>query len=364
MEDLSAVAFDKDFRLIVKPYEQGVNHKGPRQRAGAEAEKQMAFYLHRDFRDDEEVFVLHDLRIEDQEQPEQDGSPGVCQIDHLVVHRWGLFIIESKSVTEEVRVRSDGSGGDEWTRVRLQKEAGMPSPIRQAQRQANFLRAFLQRHREELLGRAPFGSRAIVKIVTGTDQHGFKNAPIQLMVAVSDTGRIKRIGGWKEPRKPFRVFVTKADLVPDKILQELKAHRKNAGRDYGVWRMRAGEPRNVAEFLAARHVGRPGTKPSRPNRTAPKQDRKRHPKRLDGAEHAQDAACRHCGSRDLTALSGQYGYYWKCGACQKNTTMPAVCSACGAKKGRDSEVRVRKDKTTYFRDCQVCGTSEIIWTED
>lgn len=349
--------------MIVKPYEQGVSHKDPRLRAGAEAEKDMAHYLHRDFRNDEEVFVLHDLRLEDREQPEQDGSPGVCQIDHLVVHRWGLFIIESKSVTEEVRVRSDGSGGDEWTRVYRKKETGMPSPIRQAQRQADFLREFLQRHREEMLGRYSLGFRTVAKIVNGTDQRGFKNAPIQLMIAVSDTGRIKRIGGWEEPREPFRVFVAKADLVPDKIGQELMAHRKRAGSGYGMWNMEEGEPKQVADFLAAHHAGRPGAKPARSKWTPPTQDRKLPPNKSASAEHVQDAACKHCGSQDLTALSGKYGYYWKCGACQKNTTMPAVCSACGAKKGRDSEVRVRKDKTTYFRDCQACGTSEIIWTE-
>ncbi len=77
----------------------------------------MAHYLHRRFKGDPEAHVLHGLRIEDPDQPEQDGSPGVCQIDHLIVHRWGIFIVESKSVTEAVRVRPDGSGGDEWSRV-------------------------------------------------------------------------------------------------------------------------------------------------------------------------------------------------------------------------------------------------------
>lgn len=354
----------KDCWVIVKPYEQAANHRDRRLRAGAAAEKQMAHYLHRDFRDDEDVFVLHDLRIEDREQPEQDGSAGVCQIDHLVVHRWGLFIIESKSVTEEVRVRSDGSGGDEWSRVYRQKESGMPSPIRQAHRQAAFLRAFLQRHRDELLGKHALGTRTIAKIATGTDQRGFKNAPIQLLIAVSDTGKIKRIGGWKEPRDPFRVFVAKADQVPDKISQELEAHRKREGRDYGVWDMDAGEPEKVAEFLAANHVDRPSAPRTRPKGTAPRQNRKRPRNRPAGAERSQKAACKHCGSKDLTARHGKYGYYWKCAKCLNNTAMPAVCSACGAKKGQGGEVRVHKDKKTYFRDCKACGTSETIWTEN
>ena len=124
------------FEMIAKPYKNKTLHLDPRQRAGAAAENQMAHYLHRAFKQDREVHVLHALCLRDAEQPEQDGSPGVCQIDHLLVHRWGLFIIESKSVTDEVRMRSDGSGGDEWSRVYRGKETGMASPIRQARRQS------------------------------------------------------------------------------------------------------------------------------------------------------------------------------------------------------------------------------------
>ncbi len=349
--------------MIVRPYEQTASHRDRRQRAGAAAEEQMAHYLNRDFRDDEQVFVLSGIRLEDREQPEQDGSPGVCQMDHLVVHRWGLFIVESKSVSREVRVRPDGSGGDEWTRVYRGKETGMPSPIQQAQRQSNFLRTFLQRHREDLLGKMPLGTRTIAKVATGSDQRGFKHAPIQLIVAVSDKGRIKRVGGWKEPSDPLRVFVAKADLVGDKISQELKAHRKATGSGYGRWSMEAGEARGVAEFLADAHVAHSGPPTTRRKGSAPRQTHKRPRDKPASAERSQNASCKYCGSKDLAARSGQYGYYWKCGACDKNTAMPAVCPTCGAKKGRDNGVRVRKDKDTYFRDCEACGTSETIWIE-
>lgn len=222
----------------------------------------MAHYLHRRFGKDQDVLVLHGLRLKDREQPEHNGSTGGCQIDHLLVHRWGFFIIESKSVTEEVRIRDDGSGGDEWIRTYDGKELGMPSPIQQAQRQSDFLREFLQRHRKDLLGRQPFGFRTISKVVNGTNQRGFKNAPIQLLVAVSDRGKIKRMDGWKEPSEPFQVYVAKADLVTNKIAQELERHRKGSKSDsrrkhgdYGVWSMKAVEVAPVAEFLAARHVG-------------------------------------------------------------------------------------------------------------
>ena len=187
--------------------------------------------------------MLNDLRLEDPEQPGQDGSPSVCQIDHLLVHRWGMFIIESKSVSGEVRVRHDGSGGDEWSRVYSGGENGIPSPIQQAGRQEEFLRTFLQRHREQLRGRLPVGLRTVGKVAMGTDQRGFAHVPIQLVIAISDNGRIKRLDGWKEPVEPFQVFVAKADLIPNKVEQELERHRlalnlfrKPDGR-YGIWRM-------------------------------------------------------------------------------------------------------------------------------
>ncbi len=357
--------------MIVKPYKQTNVHQDPRQLAGAAAEEQMAHYLHRGFNEDQGVHVLHDVRLEDRAQPEQDGSTGVCQVDHLLVHRWGLFIIESKSVTEEVRVRSDDSGGDEWSRVYRGKEKGMPSPIRQAQRQSEFLRAFLQRHREEMLGRQPVGLRTISKLVVGTDQRGFKSAPIQLVIAVSDKGMIKRRGGWEEPREPLRVFVTKADLVTDKIRQELERHRKgpdvvNAepARDYGMWSMKAQEVELVAEYLAERHVDRSDASPARSKGTAPNRNRRSSPNKADGAGHSARATCRHCGSEDLTARWGKYGYYWRCEMCEQNTAMPVICSACGTEGVRGKGVRVRKAKATYSRECEACGYAETIWTED
>lgn len=370
--------------MIVKPYERTQAPKDPRQRAGSAAERQMAHYLNRAFSGDESVFVLHGLRLEDLDQPEQDGSRGVCQIDHLVVHRWGLFVVESKSVTEEVRIRSDGSDGDEWSSVYKRREQGMPSPLQQARRQSDFLRVFLQRHREDLLGRQPFGFRTLTKVVLGTDQRGFLNAPIQQMIAVSDEGRIKRVGSWKEPHEPFRAFVTKADLVPAKITKELNVHRRCASLtntqmdgDYGKWVMETAEAKQVAEFLAERHTNRTGARIAEPDVHPPASDptdtgpeatelnsslstpREVRGKTASDRKSAQ-AACRHCGSNNLEARSGRYGYHWNCYSCDKNTRMPQVCSACGAKRPR---VRVRKAGKRYFRDCEECETSETIWTE-
>ena len=323
-----------------------------RERAGAAAEEQMTFYLHREFNGQPDVQVLHGLRLEDREQPEQDGSPGVCQIDHLVVHRWGMFIVESKSVTEEVQIRPDGTGGDEWIRVYRGRERGMPSPIQQARRQSNILRGLLEGHGEKLLGRMPVGLRTAAKVINGSDQKTFRHTPIQLIVAVSDTGNIRRIDGWTEPRKRFRLFVCKADQVPNKIRREFRRHRQGSHMlrptdDYGLWTMETHEVERVARFLEERHVDR---------------GKGRHARSVPGMK-ANDAACKHCGAEDLHVAGFYYGYYWRCGVCDGTTNMPTVCSSCGAKGRRGKVVRIRKEGRKYFRDCESCEASEIAWIE-
>jgi hypothetical protein len=46
------------------------------------------------------VLVFNDIRLQ------HDGE--VVQIDHLVVHRHGMVVIESKSVSGEIHVLPDG----------------------------------------------------------------------------------------------------------------------------------------------------------------------------------------------------------------------------------------------------------------
>ena len=225
------------------------------------------------------------------------------------------------------------------------------------------MRTFLQRHREQLLGKVGFGFRTVFNAIHGTNQRGFLGVPIQIIVAISDGGKIKRVNRWKEPEGPFRTFVSKADLVSQKIQSEVEHHRKAASPlntdtndEYGQWAMKAEEVPVVAEFLVSQHsplAGRPKPAETKPVYKAVAAKPSPQP---------VDPACKACGSVSLTGQWGKYGYYWKCNDCSANTPMPTVCSECGAEGHRGKTVRIRKEKGVgFFRECEACGHREAIW---
>jgi hypothetical protein len=344
----------------------------PRVAAGERAERQIAFYLHRAFHDDDRIHLIHNLRLEDPDQPEYDGSVGVCQIDHLVVHRWGMFIVESKAVSTRVRVQSDGHGGDEWLRHWNKTWQGMPSPVRQASRQGELLRQLLQTNRAKLLGRMPAGTRTLSKLLRGDDQRGFRYMPIQLIVAISDRGSIDR--KWSPPTQPFPTFILKADQVTPKIKQEITQHDSkrwmlDAGETHGIWSMKPEEASLVVDFLRSRNTTSealipPGTTTSEPpNPVAPMPPAPRN-RRSTARQAVTPPAptCRRCRSLDITPNRGPYGPYWKCNECDGNTPIHEICSACGAKGYKGNKVRTREDGGSWFRICDECNIRERIWS--
>jgi len=114
----------------------------PLLKAGDEAEKQMAFYLRREFGKADEIFVINDLRIV------HDGE--AAQMDHLLVTRYGLFIVESKSIHGTVAFNQHG----DWIRSSKNEKRGVPSPIKQAEAQGKIMAVFAN-HVVKPLHRAP-----------------------------------------------------------------------------------------------------------------------------------------------------------------------------------------------------------------
>lgn len=272
-------------------------------RQGDDAEKQMSHYLLRAFGDEKDVFVFNDLRIE------RNGE--FAQIDHLVMHPFGFFIVESKSVNGEMRVNEH----NEFSRA----TTGIPSPIEQAKRQGALLRTSLQDNREPLLNK-----------MLGMIQTSFGGCPIEVCVAISDGGTINRVG--ENVQVPE---LMKADLVCGFILGEIKRHRKarnllrKADGSYGLYKLSPEEQESIREFLLQSHRGK-------------------------NADTIKTYLCSSCGSSDLRIQFAKT-YYFKCGACQGNTPIHNVCASCG------KPTKTKKQKYKYSSVCQPCNSERVFF---
>lgn len=207
----------------------------PRLRAGDEAEKQMAFLLDRRFEERDDVFLLHDLRI-------QKGKHAF-QIDHLVITRYGISLIESKSIHSTISIVRHDERREHWSRTFRGREEGIPSPVRQVQEQARLLQAFLNDNREEILGKVLF-----------VVQRGYKNCPFDTYVGVSTSATFNLAKGTRLPEHVF-----KADEVAPEIEQQLNARIK---RDTLLnlnplaelpWEISKDDARLTARFLQSCH---------------------------------------------------------------------------------------------------------------
>lgn len=207
----------------------------PRTKSGDDAERQMAHYLKREFGKQKDCFVLNDLRLVHEDE--------VAQIDHLLVTKFGFFVIESKAGDINVDARG------QWFRVRDGGATGMPSAVIQAERQGGLLRELIQANREVLRGKYLFGKL----------QGGFLGALVECFVGVSDKGIISA--------QVDIPNLDKADNIPRLIRSRLQAledkHKllsvRNLFSTDVLWEMRVVEAEAVANFLLHQH--QPGTHP-------------------------------------------------------------------------------------------------------
>src|SRR5690606_4478836 len=128
-----------------------------------------------------------------------------AQIDHLVVHPFGVAIVESKSVSTAVRLTEM----DEWERHHGRNWVGMASPLLQAARQGKLLKSLLKTREAELLDK-----------VLGVAQGTFSLMAVDVFAAVSDSGRIQRA------RKDQAPNALKADAIPAAIETSVAAYRR------------------------------------------------------------------------------------------------------------------------------------------
>lgn len=276
-------------------------------RAGRAAEEQMAFYLKRFFGSDPDVLVLNGIRLE--------AEGDAAQVDHLIVHPFGISIVESKSVHGKVQIKDDGQW-IRWFGNNLSK--GMRSPITQARLQEQFFR--------EVLGRASNNPAALAAI------------PFDLYVAISDEGVILWPKSGKVPG------VCKADQVADEVAASIQARSVGKGP-----RLTAESCSKLANFLIAKNQPlKPAKREDESNAATASEARAQVIATPKAPAVSTSYICKHCSSAELE-IRYAHSYFFHCRACDKNMPIKPACPACSA------PAKLRKQKQEFFVDCEKCG---------
>ncbi len=320
-------------------------------KAGKEAEEQMSFYLRRAFADDKNIYVFNNLRLEYEDD--------AAQIDHLIVHQYGTIIIESKSVTSRVEINEQ----QEWIRWFNNTPQGMQSPSLQAGRQGDFLKNYLNRHAEVLLGK-----------ILGR-QSRFRGMPIDTLVAISDSGIIDR------PKTMSLEEVCKADQICDRVRSLYSKRQKdnsifNLNLNSVVYSFNKDEVDKIVRFLLKEHkplrykteaeaISNPASQTPIPEKKVAIQVKTESlsiskpvvskPNKVI-AQTISKYSCRQCSKNNLSVASGKYGYYFKCLECEGNTPINIACQTCNTKE------KIRKSGNQFFAECDRCKTSDLFYT--
>lgn len=304
-------------------------------RAGIKGEQESAYHIDFDFGASELTSVIHDLRLE--------IGGRVAQIDHLIVHRTQKFyVLETKSFSHGLKITDDGEflRWNDWKKT----YEGMASPIEQNRRHVEVLH------------------QALVKL-------GYVKPHIESFVLISSTARIDRSKLHPSPE------VVKADQFTTAYKKRLSDSMNSVGGMLGgLSKVLFGES---AEAIAKQLIGlhRPiaiDYEAKFGMSVAPPTDAISTSLPIDSAKinvevvpmSARSAfvttsiqvaapACKECAGTRLDVEYGKFGYYFKCKGCDANTALKIGCGIPGHKE------RIRKSKSTFYRECEQCDSSSI-----
>ena len=311
--------------------------------AGRRQEQDVAFYLRRAFKDHPHVCVFHDLKLTFRDEH--------AQIDHLILYPYGFILVESKSITGEVTVNSVG----EWSRSYKGVWKGMPSPIKQVSMQSDILKSLLQENAKHILG-------TLLLM-----QKRFSGRCWDSFCAISSNAIINReqipqdIGSALVKSEFIADVITEKMNLPDSVFQRLNTLTADSRPTFSAEEMTA-----ICQFLLRQgdaKLDQDGPSDSViMDFDSNSNSNSNSSKVKDSQEHLSEhhlpaLVCKGCGeSEKLVGSWGKYGYFVRCGVCQKTTAMKSDCPIC-----QSGHTKVNKNKFQYFLTCNKCSFTGLVF---
>lgn len=284
-------------------------------RAGIKGEKEAAYLIDFSFKNSDNNMVIHDLRLNINDR--------IAQIDHLIINRsLMVFVLETKHFNGGIKINDSG----EFLRWNTYKKVyeGMPSPIAQNERHISVLKdAF--------------------NWIDMPTRFGMRLTPSFCpYVLISSSARIDR------PEKLNTSTVIKSDVLENTIMQKFDKLGVLDTLGAAARLVSSETLEKIAQQLSALH--RPACIDYKAKFGVTE------PVALVTPETDAAFICRKCGSTNIGIQYGKFGYYFKCLACDGNTPIKVACDKEGCK------ARIRKEGNKFFRECAICNSSDLYFT--
>ncbi len=291
---------------------------------GYKSEKEHAYYLDFEFKDSKNIIVLHDIRLE--------HNGRTAQIDHILISRMEITVLESKSFTGDLTIKDDGA-----LEVRYGKNKDtFPNPIEQNNRHKQVLESLINdqfdlQANTRFFGGLSFKSKILINpkttIINKKLPENYERADSYI------TRRNKEV----DNMSPLDVLKFASTLMSiekaKKLAKFLMRHDKPLSFDY---RKKYHIKPNADLFVQEKPIsyGKETSEPSSVNKII--------------------YACSECKSTNLEVNYGR-NYYFKCLTCTSNIPIRHTCNTANCKP------KTKKKKLQFFKVCEVCGIDEVFW---
>jgi hypothetical protein len=315
------------------------------QEFGIAQESQVNYFLKRAFSDRKDLRLFKNLRISFDEFN--------AQIDHLILHKHGFVVVESKSIHGELRVNDCG----EWERSFKGAWYGIASPIQQATLQIEALKRALRSQDSVLLAKW-LGM-----------QKGFGGRRYDVLIAISSSARVDR----KTMPEEISKVVVKSEFLADKV-ESLLGSSKSLLEKFSAaepWFTPA-EMNSIELFLREFEVKdakgletstkeQPQTNEQNQSLSDVVETNRAADISLSASTNALHVQCKRCSeSKYIEPHFGRFGYYVRCDKCSTNTALKFSCPSC-----KSDSTKVSKRKSAYTLICSKCDqVTPLLKAED
>ncbi|MCJ8311514.1 MAG: NERD domain-containing protein [Saccharospirillaceae bacterium] len=339
-----------------------------------EYEKSVEFFLQQEFKSQSDILVFNDLML--------NFDDNKCQIDHLIVYRYGFILIESTTITGEVRVNSL----DEWLRNNNRQWSAIASPVKQIKLQQTILKELLAANASSILGKLIFDNLQLsfakhswdqlysITHNTIIDRDGATETVKSKMVKVdfivdrckkimslpisildSDSKFLdSRISFKASELENLRKFLIEVDL-------ECRKMDKKSNSEKEKTLIKTATTSLTLKVIPKQQVESKSTVQKKPVKKEKIEDPKTtETTKTEKSEVKVDLdniiVCKKCKKTDsLEGKWGKYGYYVFCSDCKCNTSMKINCPSCDSKN-----VKNRKEKNNYYVVCLDCKKEALV----